>query len=340
MDDRLSAARPLIEGAGWAEANLHMIAGDASNRRYARLTKTDGTTAILMDAPPSKKEDVRPFVQIASHLTALGLSAPQVFAQDTDNGFLLLEDLGDTIFARVLETDPSLENSLYEGAIDVLCALHTARLPDLPRYDAALMTDLAALAFDWYQMGALGHVDADARARFCTAMSRALTPLDAKPPVLFLRDYHAENLIWLPERSGPARVGLLDFQDALQGHAAYDLASLLQDARRDVPQRVEAAMIARYTAQAGLDPQPFRAAYDVLALQRNLRILGVFARLSLAYGKAHYVDLIPRVWGLLQRILAQPACADVAPFVHTHLPAPDAPILETLKTKCGTCPIP
>ena len=340
MPDRDTLIRDFIEQTDWRGAALAPLAGDASNRRYLRLTHPAHGSAVLMDAPREKGEDTAPFIQIAEYLTAQGLSAPRILARDTAQGFLLLEDLGDDLFARVIPRDPDCENRLYSAATDLLVHLHKAEPPEgLKAYDPPLMADLAALAFDWYARGATGKVPS-ARSQFTAAMQAALEKLNAANEVLIQRDYHAENLLWLPDRAGVARVGLLDFQDAMLGHRAYDLVSLLQDARRDVPPAIEEAMIARYIRETGLDPVPFRTDYNRLGAQRNLRIVGVLARLCLRDGKAHYVDLIPRVWAHLMRNLADPALADVATLVHTHLPPPDPAILQTLKDQCATHPMP
>ncbi|MFC6688916.1 aminoglycoside phosphotransferase family protein [Jhaorihella thermophila] len=333
MADRDSLIADFLSRTAWAGARRAPLAGDASNRRYERLTDpATGRTAVLMDAPPVKGEDVRPFVRIAQFLRGAGLSAPEIFAEDTVYGFLLLEDLGDDLFARVLERRPDLENSLYEAGIDVLAALHAVDPPDLPSYDPALMSELAALAFDKYRSGVVGDANDGIRAEF-VARFRQLLEHAATPerPVLIQRDYHAENLLWLPERSGPARVGLLDFQDAMLGHPAYDLVSLLQDARRDVPPAIETAMIDRFVTRTGADRAAFLPAYAVLGAQRNLRILGVFARLGMEHGKPHYVDLIPRVWRLLQHDLDHPALDPVATLLRAALPEPTPDNLQRLK---------
>ena len=334
MPDRDAAIRTFLEQSGWADADVAPLAGDASNRRYLRLSRKGGAErAVVMDAPTEKGEDVRPFIRIATWLTDTGFSAPRILAADEDQGLLLLEDLGDDLFARVIPDHPALETQLYEAGTDVLMALHDQPPPaDLNRYSVPVMTDLAALAYDWY-LGAARGADPSAKARFTAAMSDALTQHAPTQDVLIQRDYHSENLLWLPDRDGVARVGLLDFQDAVLGHRAYDLVSLLQDARRDVPPAIETAMIARYVHATGQTPATFDAAYHVLGAQRNLRILGVFARLCVRDGKAHYVDLIPRVWGLLQRDLAHPALADTTAIIADTLPSPDAPLLQILKDK-------
>ncbi|MBC7137465.1 MAG: tRNA (adenosine(37)-N6)-threonylcarbamoyltransferase complex ATPase subunit type 1 TsaE [Defluviimonas sp.] len=331
------AAR-FIAAAGWGDAARSRLAGDASSRKYDRLIRADGSSAVLMDADPATGEDVAPFLAIGRALQLRGLTAPAVLAEDRAQGFLLLEDLGDDLFARVLARDPALERTLYAAATDVLTHLHGAPLPTgLRAYDAGTMGRMAALAIDWYLPGATGtRADASALAALVGALRDRLAPGD---PVMVLRDYHAENLLWLPARSGVARVGLLDFQDAMAGPRAYDLVSMLQDARRDVPEPIEAAMVARYAARNRLDQSRFAAEYALCGAQRNLRILGVFARLSMHYGKPHYVDLIPRVWGLLHRDLAHPALAELQAAVAATLPAPDAAGLQRIKDQCGLHPL-
>jgi aminoglycoside/choline kinase family phosphotransferase len=339
MTNRSHLADVFLAQTEWAHAKRRPLAGDASNRRYERLTDgPKGQTAVLMDAPPEKGEDVRPFVTIARHLAQIGLSAPKILAESAEHGFLLLEDLGDDLFARVIPDHPDLEHTLYATATDALIKLHDAPLPQLAPYDPPLMTDMAALAFSHYQAGVTGAVDIDVMARFSAMFEQILRDTTRGKNVLIQRDYHAENLLWLPARTGFARVGLLDFQDAMAGHPAYDLVSLLQDARRDVPAAIEAAMISRYVSATGMDDHSFRTAYAVLGAQRNLRILGVFARLCVRDGKPHYVDLIPRVWDHVVRDLDHPALAPVADMILTALPAPTLANLQLLKDKCLTHP--
>ncbi|MCA0870454.1 phosphotransferase [Seohaeicola saemankumensis] len=332
MTDRKTLARAFLAQTDWAAATLVPLAGDASNRRYDRLTNPDtGETAVLMDAPPDKGEDIRPFARIAGYLSNIGLSAPRILAEDAENGFLLLEDLGDELFARVIPQNPDLEPLLYETATDVLVSLHQAERPVLDHYSPALMTELAALAFSKYRASTVGPADPATLNRFMTQFEDILRDATHGHSVLIQRDYHAENLLWLPDRTGVARVGLLDFQDAMLGHPAYDLVSLLQDARRDVPARIELAMCKRFIDRSGVEEHGFRTAYAVLGVQRNLRIIGVFARLATDYGKPHYVDLIPRVWDHLRRGLDHPALALVAELILDQLPAPSPDVLAKLK---------
>lgn len=336
-DDIISA---FLANAGWGGIARCLVAGDASNRRYERLQISPQHSVILMDAPSEKGEDVRPFVEITNHLRSVGLSAPEIFAQDPENGLLLIEDLGDDLFARVIEADPSMATELYEASVDVLLHLHRSNAPDLPRYDADVMTERAALAFDWYQRGTQGSVDAEAKTAFESEFHARLAALDADAHVLIQRDYHAENLIWLPARRGVQRVGLLDYQDAMLGHPAYDLMSIVQDARRDVDANTAEMMIQRYIASTDLETEPFLAAFALLGAQRNLRILGVFARLSMHFGKPHYVDLIPRVWGHIQTNLSHPSLATIKPLVNETLVAPTPALLQKLKDQCATIPQP
>lgn len=335
MTDRNREIDAFLSLVGWGEANRANLAGDASNRRYERLTARDGQRAVLMDAPADKGEDVRPFVLLANHLRNIGLSAPEILAQDAERGFLLLEDLGDSLFARLMAADPSSQHPLYTAALEVLLSLRGTCTPDLPAYDAVQMTDLAFLAFEKY-LPAAGGLETDAADRFRSKFSELLATHVRGPSVLVHRDFHAENLIWLPERDGVARVGLLDFQDAMIGHPAYDLVSLLQDARRDVPPDIHEAMIAFYLQRTGDDPEKFTAAYAVLGVQRNMRILGVFARLCSDYGKPNYVDLIPRVWGHLLTGLAHPALAPVSGLLTDVLPEPDTRTIDRIKATCPT----
>lgn len=336
MTQRSAAATAFLATTDWRDAAQTMLAGDASKRKYFRLHRPNsGETAVLMDAAPDTGEDVRPFVKIATHLSAMGLSAPRILAQDLSQGFLLLEDLGDALFARVVATTPAMEEPLYQAATDVLTTLHKQPLPDLAPYSPAYMAQMAGLAWGWYAQHAAGP-DPLAQAAFEAAFLPILNSLENSAEVLIQRDYHAENLLWLPHRQGVARVGLLDFQDAMAGHRAYDLVSLLQDARRDVSPQIESQMITRYIETNQLDRDSFTTAYAVLGAQRNLRIMGVFARLCLRDAKPHYIALMPRVWGLLQRDLRHPALAPVRALIDTSLPSPTPDILETLIAQCPT----
>ena len=339
--DRPARIAAFLERAGWGEARRWALAGDASVRRYERLSAPDGRRAVLMDADPATGQDVGAFARVARHLAQAGLAPPAILAADHDAGLLLLEDLGDALFARVVEDAPESEMRLYSAAIDALAVLHAEPVPDWAEpYGVRRMTENALLAYDWYAAGAGHAVDPVARAEADGLLHAHIAALDETPPVLCLRDFHAENLIWVPERPGPLSVGLLDFQDARTCHPAYDLTSLLRDARRDVPAPVRDAMTARYLAATGRDSDRFAKDAAVCVAERNLRILGVFARLSLHYGKPHYVDLMPRVWDHMVAGLSHPDLAALRDRVLADLPAPAPDHLAILKDRCGTVPTP
>ena len=329
--ERHALAAQFLADTGWGSARRTALAGDASMRRYERLSDpTSGKTAILMDAPPDTNASIDPFVAIARHLSDVGLSAPQIRGQDADNGFLLLEDLGDDLFARLIPDAPQLELSLYQTATDVLIALHRDAPPDLADFGPELMAEQAGLVFDTWVGTVAGQADNGLAADFRARLRDLLRQATGGARVMILRDYHAENLLWLPQRTGVARVGLLDFQDAMLAHPAYDLVSLLQDVRRDVPRAIEQAMIARYVARTGQDEPCYRAAYAVLGVQRNLRILAVFARLADRLGKPFYASLMPRTWAHVMHGLDHPALEPIAALLIATLPRPTTANLQRL----------
>ena len=296
-------AREFLARCGWADARVEPLAGDASFRRYFRVVDS-GRTAVLMDAPPAR-EDVRPFVKVAEWLHSVGLSAPDILARDIDNGLLLLADFGDWRLRETLDSEPDRERELYELATDVLIHLHQhPPMPGLPEHGMQQWLEELSLFTDWYCPALHLSVDVDG---FRKAWMEVLEPVasDGLGPVTVLRDYHAENVMLVRGRNGVRHFGLLDFQDALVGHPGYDLASVLEDARRDVPPEIERAMIDRYVASSG-NAAAFERAYWILAAQRNTRILGVFTRLWKRDNKPHYTDFQPRMWGLLERDLLHP----------------------------------
>ncbi len=328
-DDRYASLTAFASQFGCDLATLHIIAGDASNRKYYRATQ--GTRAvILMDAPPEKGEDVRPFVQIAGYLRQVGLHAPEILDADLDKGFLALEDLGDTVFARVLAADTAPEADMYQAATDVLVHLHQQALAPLPRYDAPLMADVAGLSIEWYRRGITGTAECEGAADVQNLFQTTFEKLKGEDVVVH-RDYHAENLIWVPGRAGLARVGILDFQDALLGPPAYDLVSILQDARRDVSTETETAMIQYYCRERGLAEDTFRQSYHLCGLQRNLRILGIFARLSMRDHKPQYIGFLPRVWEFVERNLAALSDEALTQTITSTLPEPTPEKLTTLR---------
>ena len=307
---------------GWGEAARDSLAGDASFRRYLRLSVA-GRSAVLMDAPPAH-EDVVPFLAIARYLRRHGLSAPKVLAADESNGLVLLEDLGDAAFSRVVDAGGDA-GRLYGAAIDLLLALHRLVPPAFaPPYDDARLMTEALLFTDWY-LPALDSAPRDRdRGEFESLWCPLFDLARAGAQVLCLCDYHADNLMWLAARRGAARVGLLDFQDAVVGPAAYDLVSLLEDARRDVPAPLAAAMIRRYlegSAIGGPAEAAFRTAYAILGAQRNTKIIGIFTRLYARDRKPRYLSLIPRVWRHLERDLSHPALAELKSWFDARVPS-------------------
>jgi aminoglycoside/choline kinase family phosphotransferase len=338
MADRGADLTAFLQRYGWGAAERRHLAGDASDRRYERL-RLGAATAVLMDNPPGGADDPAAFATMARHLRGLGLSAPKILAEDPAQGILLLEDLGDDLFARLVAADPTREAELYAAATDALLHLQAAPAPEgLPDLSAKDWAEAAAFALDWYAFAATGQKPDP--AAFLHAMTDALKTHADGPRVLILRDFHAENLLWLPGRAGLARVGLLDFQLGQMGQPGYDLVSLLQDARRDVAPDTEARMIARFASASGTDPETFAAHYATLGAQRALRILGIFARLCIVAGKPRYVPLIPRVWDQLQRNLTHPALADLRAVCDRTLPPATPDILQKITDLCPPVPTP
>lgn len=354
--ERESALNRVLQEAGFAGAARSPMPGDASTRRYERL-ESGGRRAILMDAPPTAEQAPCPpqatpqerlalgynaaarlaagrvdaFVTVAAELEALGLSAPRIYAFDADFGFAVLEDFGEGLYFDLL---PKLADvrPQYEAAIDALAALSrhpapptltlgAARWP-LLAFDRTARLAEADLMLDWFAGRRHGvTLPPDVRAEWEAAWDAAFSALDGAGQVLMLRDFHSPNLMWLPERHGARRAGLLDFQDALAGHPAYDVASLLEDVRRDVPADFAEAMLERYLDRAEVaDRDAFRAAFFVMAAQRNCKVAGIFVRLHMRDGKDKYLQHLPRVLRYLARDFEHPALAPVAAWFARHLP--------------------
>ena len=354
---RLVAMRTLMAAGGLeSEASrLGYLQGDASVRRYARITRAPGAGAILMDwarqpdgpvirngLPYSRiahlAEDVRPFVAVAAALRALGLSVPAIYAQDLDRGFLLIEDLGDRVFGHEVEIGAADQALLWRTAAETLAALSVVVPPSelpvgdgtehrLPAYDRGALSIETELLLDWHWPALHGSpVPDDVRAEFLSQWGIVFDRLAALPSGWVLRDYHSPNLLWLPEREGIARVGVIDFQDAMRGPPAYDFVSLLQDARVDVAPELEAAVFDHYCAavtarQTGFDRDAFAFAYAALGAQRNTKILGIFARLAKRDGKPGYLRHVPRLWRYLERDLAHPDLAGLKRWYDRCFPA-------------------
>lgn len=318
--DALIAA--FLRAHGWDPAARRPLAGDASFRRYDRLV--DGARrAVLMDAPPP--ENVRPFVKVARLLAAMGLSAPRILAADESAGLLLLEDLGDDTYTRLIARGVD-ERMLYVLATDAVIEMHR-RLPreafdELPRFDEPRVLEGLTRLLDWYWPAMFGAAAPEpVRAAYLDAWRAVLPRAAGVPQSIALFDFHIDNLLWLPDRPGVAACGLLDFQDAVIAPVTFDLVSLLEDVRRDVPAEIAAACIARYlTAFPEIDSDAFAECYAVMGAQRHCRIAGTFTRLWKRDGKSSYLSFLPRVWRLLEGEIVHPALAPVARWFALHLP--------------------
>jgi tRNA threonylcarbamoyl adenosine modification protein YjeE len=348
----LAALHRFLHDEGYEAAERRRIAGDASSRSYERLT-ADGRTFIVMkwpakpDGPPVKRglsysaiahlaENVRPFVAMAQGLRERGFSAPKIYSADCDAGLVVLEDLGTELMVAGNPPRPVIER--YARAADLLVVLHGLDLPAalpigpnveyaLPSYDLDAFLIETELLVDWYLPHRGGAASAEARAHFQSLWRDALRPALDAPKTWVLRDFHSPNIMWLNEREGIAKVGLLDFQDAVLGPGAYDLASLLQDARVDVPEEAEIALFGRYVgARRQVDPRfdaiSFARLYATLAVQRATKILGIFARLDRRDHKSQYLRHMPRVWNYLRRALAHPALDALDGWYLRNVPPP------------------
>ncbi len=290
-----------IETYGWGGASFTPMTSDSSSRRYIRL-KNFNKSAILMDARDVERSHTVQFYKVAGMLRDHGMSAPAIYAHDFLSGLLLLEDFGDRVFARLMESEPRREVDLYRKATDVLFHLHALKPPKtLTVASSEVLTSMLNPFFDEYLNE--NHKDKTVVSALQTQLRNALDVVDHGKRVVSLRDCHSENLMFLENRRGFASVGLLDFQDAFICHPAYDLVSLLQDARRCVAPEIETGMIAHYLAQADDNQESFLSSYRILGVQRNLRILGIFARLARHQGKFSYLALIPRVRNYVERTL-------------------------------------
>jgi len=323
MNGRNARIDLFLAESGWAGAERRHLAADASFRRYERVSH-QGRQAVLMDAPPPH-EDVRPFLAVTAILRGLGLSAPAVLARDVELGTLLLEDLGDDTFTKLLARGEA-EEPLYALAIDLLAELHRRFVPSAeaapPVYDEERLLAEALLLPDWFLPAVTGRETApEIRESYAEAWRRVLPAAAGAPATLVLRDYHVDNLLRLDGRTGVAACGLLDFQDAVIGPSSYDVVSLLEDARRDVGDALASAMIERYLRYfPELGREAFLESYAVLGAQRAAKIAGIFTRLDRRDGKKQYLPHIARVWRLLDRGLCHPILAPVATWMETHVP--------------------
>ncbi len=318
MSDRAAQIESFLTASGFKDWNRSQIAGDASARRYMRLSKAD-QSIILMDAPDG---DTRSFAQIAQLLTQNGLRAPEILAHDAISGLMLLTDLGETHFADWLNNSPQDTKTLYQTAAEILLRLESIPAPDgMKAMTPSVGADMISIVGEHYSKKPTTDLHQE--------MERALAQCAPNPTVLALRDFHAENLIWRPAQSGMDRVGLLDFQDAFLAPAGYDLASLLRDARRDVAEPLAEELIA-YASERSKAGQNLPTAVACLSVQRNLRILGVFARLATEMKKARYLAFMPRLWGHILHDLQHPALHDLKQVVLDTIPPPTSAHLESL----------
>lgn len=341
-----------------ADARRFALAGDASTRAYERLHTASGATLIFMDQPPHAETEpcradftpaqrqasgynalarlaagrVEAFVTTATHLKSLGLSAPEVIAFDAPAGLAVLEDLGDALYARLIG-DGAGEDELYNAAVDALAVMHAETPPGemacgdvswpLLAYDDLALKTAGDLFIEWLpRLKPELSFGEEAAAEWEELWAPIRARGEAEADVFCHRDYHAENLIWLPEREGPARVGLLDFQDAVRAHKVWDFSMLLHDARRDVSPEREAASLAHYfTLRPELDREAFMAAYNALGTLNVARILGIFSRLVVRDGKPRYLGFMPRLWGYLDRTLGAPGMEALKAWFDEHVPA-------------------
>jgi tRNA threonylcarbamoyl adenosine modification protein YjeE len=348
--DLAHAIHALFAASGWAAAERRFMQGDASTRVYERLIKPDGTTAVLMISPPRPDgppvrfgksysalarlaEDIRPFVAIDRRLRAEGLSTPEILAFDLEGGVALLEDFGD----RGIVEQHEIVQERYAEAVALLARLHQSDLPDtlpidevatyrIPPYDVDALSIEVELLLDWYAPHvAKAVLPSGAKAIFGNLWRHVLRDIAAARPTWTLRDYHSPNLFWLPERQGISRVGIIDFQDCVLGHPAYDVVSLLQDARVDVPDDIELKLLGHYAqlrraADPSFDMAAFARAYAVLGAQRATKILGIFARLDKRDHKPHYLAHLPRIEKYLAKDLTHPLLSALKGWYETHLP--------------------
>ena len=317
MNDLPHGLHDFIASAGWGDADIEVIPGDASFRRYFRLRRgSEG--AMLMHAPPPTEDPV-PFLQVGDWLQSHAMRAPEIYATEPDAGWVLLEDFGDDRMRDWLDARPGDEEVAYKAAIDALVELHNHSAGPFGPYDMAAYLREVDLLTEWYAQAQSLDVD---QAGYEAAWREVLAPLLERQGtgVTVLRDYHAENIMLL-NGAPTAPQGLIDFQDALVGHRAYDLVSLLQDARRDVDQSFAGEMLDYYCERAGESDEAFRADYAILGAQRNAKIVGIFVRLAKRDGKPKYLSMIPRVWNLLEADLQHPALGPVATWFDANIPA-------------------
>ncbi|MBM5782656.1 MAG: hypothetical protein FJ368_04460 [Pelagibacterales bacterium] len=319
------AAKRFLEAKGILQYKITKVAGDASFRSYYRILNAD-KSFILMYAPPSH-EDIKPFIKIDKFLVRNKFSAPKIFVIDHKEGFILLEDFGDDTYGKVLAKKSEIdlkttELSLYKSAVDCLVELHKSEIPkDVSFYNEELLLREVMLFTDWYlPLKKISITEAE-KQKFKNLWLEIFSHLDKKNQVLVLRDFHADNLMILPKRKFFRKVGLLDFQDAVIGSKAYDLVSLLEDARRDLVEENRNQIFQYYLEKSQSEKTSFVTDYEILSLQRNIKIIGIFARLSVRDGKHHYLNLLPRVIDLVKKRISlnSQALAEMCKFLEKFI---------------------
>ncbi|MEM6602410.1 MAG: phosphotransferase [Pseudomonadota bacterium] len=332
--DRDAEREKFLKNAGYAHHDIARLKGDASKRIFSRLTKS-GKSFILVDASPLLGEEPAAYAALTMYLLKNGLKCPQILAEDVYQGFFIVEDFGDNLFSQLLKNaDKSTEEELYKAAIDVLVALQKSPIEDVVSYEDfshklqlfnidRLIAE-ARLFTDWYIPELTRRpVSYAARDEFTAIFRGLLLPVVNEQKVVVLRDYHADNLMWFPDQKDIERVGLLDYQDAVIGNPAYDVVSLLQDARRPIASSLQKKMIDYYLSQSDLlSKEDFMRCYNILGAQRNIKILGIFMRLFVVDKKSDYLAFLPTVWGYLEEDLAQPELKPLKDWFDRWLPLP------------------
>ena len=322
--NREDIIKNFVKAQGWNVNDLSFLTGDASHRKYYRLQSAGGPSLVIMDAPPTH-EDAGIFKRTTEVLQGLGLSSPRILKEDLAQGILVLEDFGNQTYTHCLKNNSVDEETLYRLAVDVLITLYKKvdSHAQVPLFSAENLLKQVNLLMEWYVPAVFKdqQISEEMQSTWTKIWMDLLKPLESERKTIVLWDYHVDNLMWLPDRQGIQRCGLLDFQDAVIGPYPYDLVSLLEDARRDVPRDLQEKMIAYFMEHLSADDQStFLARYNLLGAQRSTRILGTFVRLAKRDGKKHYLNFMPRVWKWLEQDLQHDSLEDLRYWYETYLP--------------------
>ena len=326
MGEREEQIANFLEAAGWAGSGATKMSGDLSPRKYTRLKKRDGSRAVLMDADPKVMRSTPSYIAMTEWLQDVGLSAPKIIAAVENSGLILLEDFGDEKLTKLIQRDPTRQVEYYQLAVDALLIVQESSPPDLPHPTAKILIDDTKLADAWYP-GA----NSSLLAQLKTVLEPLLSELLAETAVVSLRDFHTDNVMWLEKRRGVKKLGLLDFQDAILTHPAYDLMSLLTDARVSVARFLRKEMIEYFAAKTQMSASDVSRAVAILGTQRNLRILGIFARAARKFGNTQHLDAIPLVYGYLSECLSHPSLSGQIADLRSLLPTPNSAFLDRLR---------